>query len=382
VNSTPNIPHINNDYAKFSDHTDDFIAGFEEYARFLLHKTEGNGPEFLFGGFAGLSVRKVIHPTRFYALLAQRLKNHRTMDDGVFWSAQADFLARLTNWEKTLDSLWPLQRCERSALLALNVPYFVSPSDGTEIRDAGGVSIPTQVISGLDHARARVESLSEKDIAWQVEIIRQNTISTLDSDGKLQLNRKTRPLLRSENSVAPTEEIFIAEAGRIAREIASHAIRRSSSAAWIGLDWLGDSEVAQLVPLGLDLYNGVAGIAVFLAAHAATARCESSAELALAATSHLRKTVRGRNAARVARALGLGGATGLGSIVYALTLMGKFLGDEDLLSDALATANLLTDDLIAADKQLDITGGGAGAILALLRLYRDTRSNEALRRAI
>jgi lantibiotic modifying enzyme len=92
--------------------------------------------------------------------------------------------------------------------------------------------------------------------------------------------------------------------------------------------------------------------------------------------------MRGRNAARVARALGLGGATGLGSIVYALTLMGKFLGDEALLADALATANLLTDDLIAADRQFDITGGSAGAILALLRLHRDTQSNEALRRAI
>ena len=116
------------------------------------------GRDFYSTDFAGLRVRKVIHPTRFYALLAQRLKNHRTMDDGVIWSAQADFLARLTDWEKAFDPLWPLQRCERSALLALNVPYFAAPSDGKEIRDAGGVSIPTQVISGLDHARARVES--------------------------------------------------------------------------------------------------------------------------------------------------------------------------------------------------------------------------------
>jgi len=381
ANSTSNISHVNNNYAKFSDHIDDFIGGFEEYARFILQKTKDNGQGFLFNGFADLSVRKVIRPTRFYAMLAQRLKNHRTMDDGVIWSAQADFLARLTDWEKNFDPYWPLQRCERSALLALNVPYFVSPSDGKEIRDAGGISVPTQATSGLDHARARVESLNEQDIAWQIEIIRQNTISTLESDGKPKINRTARPLLRSENSVAPTKEIFIAEAGRIAQEISSHAIRRGSSAAWIGLDWLGDSEVAQLVPLGLDFYNGVAGIAVFLAAHAASARCESSAELALAATWHLRKTVRGRNAARVARALGLGGATGLGSVVYALTLMGKFLGDDDLLADALVTANLFTDDLIVADKQFDITGGGAGAILALLRLYRDLQSSEALRRA-
>ena len=195
------------------------------------------------------------------------------------------------------------------------------------------------------------------------------------------MSATSRQLLCAETSVAPAKESFVREVDRIAQEISSHAIRRGSSAAWIGLDWLGDSEVSQLVPLGLDLYNGVAGIAVFLAAHAACARCESSAELALAAVSHLRKTIRGRNAARVARSLGLGGATGLGSIVYALTLMWKCLDDDDLLADALIAAGLFTDDLIAADKQFDVMAGGAGAILALLRLYRDTQSGEALRRA-
>ena len=40
------------------------------------------------------------------------------------------------------------------------------------------------------------------------------------------------------------------------------------------------------------------------------------------------------------------------------------------------------DELIAADKQLDVIGGSAGAVLSLLRLYRDTRSEDVLKRAI
>ena len=51
--------------------------------------------------------------------------------------------------------------------------------------------------------------------------------------------------------------------------------------------------------------------------------------------------------------------------------MSKSLHDEGLLADAQVTAGLFTDDLIAADKQLDVMGGSAGAILGLLRLYRD-----------
>ena len=379
--ATPNLPHVNNRYAKFGDHVDDFVTGFEDYARFLLRRLEDGEPRSLIDAFAGLPVRKVIRPTRFYAMVVQRLRDHRKMDDGVIWSAQADFLARLADWDEDLDPLWPLQRCERSALLAFNVPYFVSPSDGNEIRDATGVSIRTPATSGLDRSRARMEAFDEQGLAWQIEVIRQNTISALSSDGTQAVDATSRQLLCAKTFVAPADDIFTAEAGRIAEQISSRAIRRDSSAAWIGLDWLGDSEVSRLVPLGLDLYNGVVGIAVFLAAHAAYARCEPSADLALAAVSHLRKTIRSRNAARVARSLGLGGATGLGSIVYALTLMSKCLDDDDLLADALMAAGLFTDDLIEADRQFDVMAGGAGAILALLRLYRDTQSGEALRRA-
>ena len=380
--TTPNLPHIDGRYAKFGDYIDDFIAGFEDYAKFLLHQSRDAKQGGLFDGFTGVPVRKVIRATRFYYMLLQRLKNHRTMDDGVVWSAQTDFIARLADWEKDSDPLWPLQQAERSALVALNVPHFVSPSDGNEIRDATGISIHTEATSGMDRARARVQSFDEQDIAWQITVITQNTSSLPRSAGPPARGVELKQPSRSEVAVAPTKEVFVAEADKIAEELSRYAIRRGPGAAWIGLDWLGDSEVFQLVCLGPELYNGVSGIAVFLAAHAAVTGCKSSGELALAGMSHLRKNLRGRNAARMARSLGIGGATGLGSIVYALTVMSKSLHDDDLLADAHVAAELFTDDLIAADKQLDVMGGSAGAILGLLRLYRDTQSSDVLKRAI
>ena len=379
--TTPNLPYINGRYAEFGDHIDDFISGFEDYAKFLLNRTRDTKQGGLFDGFAGVPVRKVIRPTRFYYMLLQRLKNHRTMDDGAVWSAQADFIARLADWEKDSDPVWPLQEAERSALVALNVPYFVSPSDGNEVRDTTGFSIRSEAATGMDRARARVQRLDEQDIAWQITVIRQNMSS---ASRAVQLPPRAIELkqpLRLEAAVAPTREVFIAEADEIAEELSRYAIRRGPGAAWIGLDWLGDSEVFQLVCLGPELYNGVSGIAVFLAAHAVVTKSKSSGELALAALSHLRKNLKSRNAARIARSLGIGGATGLGSIIYALTVISKCLNDNGLLADAHVAAELFTDDLIAADKQLDVMGGSAGAILGLLRLYRDTQSSDVLMRA-
>jgi type 2 lantibiotic biosynthesis protein LanM len=378
-NALTNLPHVDGRYASFGDHIDDFIAGFEDYARFLLPRTQDDPRQGeLFDGFAGALVRKVVRPTRFYYMLLRRLKNHRGMGDGVAWSAQADFLARLADWDNDNDSFWPLQRAKRAALLALNVPYFVLPCDGQEVRDATGISVRMKTPSGLTRAQVRTRGFDTRDIAWQVEVIRQNTSSLSRSAGPAM---ETRPLLRPETADTPSREVFLAEADRIAAWVSDGAIRRGPGAAWIGLDWLGDSEAWQLVALGPDLYNGLSGIALFLAAHAAVTGRAASAELALAAVAYLRKGLRGRNSARLARSLGLGGGSGLGSVVYALSVMSNLLNDDELLADAHAAAELFTDDLIAADKQLDILAGSAGGILGLLRLHRDSPSAGALARA-
>lgn len=353
--STTNLPHFEGHYAKLADHVDEFICGFESYARFL----SGSAPGLL-DGFAGLPTRKVIRPTRFYSMLLGRLTDHHSMDDGIAWSAQADFVARLADWESDADPLWPMHAAERDALLALSVPYFVAPSD-------------------VDRARARLADFDEREIAWQVEVIRQSTAILSKPPDDIA---SAPTLLRAEAPTAPEPTALLAHAGKLAEELSQHAIRSGPGAAWIGLDWLGDSEVSRLVALGPQLYNGVCGIAVFLAAHAALAGSPASKELALGALCNLRKELKSRNAAHLVRALGIGGGSGLGSIVYAFSVTSELLSDSELLADAHLAAGLMTDDLIAADRQLDVMDGTAGAILALLRLHRQSGSESLVERAI
>ena len=175
---------------------------------------------------------------------------------------------------------------------------------------------------------------------------------------------------------------FLTEADAIAQQIADHAIRAGSGAAWIGLGWFADSDASQLAVLGHDFYNGACGIATFFAAHSRITQNPDSADLALAAIAHLRAELRGRRASRMGRVMGIGGATGLGSIIYGLSCISRLLDDDELIEDALGVAKLFSDELIAADTQLDVIGGSAGAILTLLRLYRDTQADEVLDRAV
>ncbi|MFZ1150069.1 MAG: type 2 lanthipeptide synthetase LanM family protein, partial [Xanthobacteraceae bacterium] len=375
---TPNLPHVNGRYAKLGDHVESFIAGFADYADFLMRQVQDVSAAALLKDFAGLTIRKVVRPTRFYYMLLRRLKDHRNMADGAIWSAQADFMARLADWDKATDPLWPLQRAERAALVSLNVPYFVTPSDGAAISDLGGISALTAATPGLDRAGARLQTLDQNEIGWQIEVIREN----LNQQSAGPSNRKRSPSVDTGVAPAPDKAVFKAEADKIAAELAQHAVRRGRSAAWIGLDWLGDSEVFQLVCLGPDLYNGATGIALFLAAHGAVSGHTPSTELALAGLAHIRRNLNSRSAARFARSLGIGAATGLSSIVYGFCVIAKCAGNVVLLQEAERAAQLFTDELITADKQLDVMGGAAGAILALLRLHRDTQSDVALARAI
>ena len=366
-----NLPYVDGRRGSLGDHLDDFMSGFGDYARFLQRQD----PRDLLAGFTGMVIRTVIRPTRFYAGLLDRLRDHRTMDDGAVWSAQADFATRLADWESDTDLTWPLQRCERNAVIDLNVPHFTTVSDGHDIHDTAGTSIRTEGTSGLGRADARLRGLSDDEIDWQVDVIRQST------DLLRHRSTTTREMVPVDTTSEPVGPVFTEEADAIAATLTAHAVRGGRSAAWIGLDWLGDSEVSQLVVLGPDLYNGGCGIALFLAAHAAVTGDTSSEALALAAVAGLRQRLRGRNPARAARSVGLGGGLGLGSIVYGLAVIADLLDDDAVLADAHAAAELITDDVVAADRQLDVLGGSAGAILGLLRLYRQTGSEDVLRLA-
>lgn len=373
--TNPNLPYFDGKYADFSDWISEFSAGYAAYANFLA----ADGIQrILFehlSNFAGIPVRKIPRATRFYAMLLQRLKDHRRMSDGVTWSAQADFVARLADWDREDDPLWAIQRSERAAVLSLDVPYFVSANEGREIRDCSGYSVPARSVSGRERSIARLHKLNKAEIDWQLEVIEANT----QKYGRAVPAAQPSPVVQAAPNFS--NEFCRREASAIADEIANYAICEGEGAAWIGIDCLGDAEVFQLAALGPDLYNGTSGIGVFLAAHAATTGNQRSAELAVASVAHARKRLRDLNKGRFARSLGIGGGIGLGSLVYALTVIAGLLRQEELRADACAAAELMTDDLIRADKRFDFIGGSAGAILSLLRLYRDSGSKFVLERA-
>jgi type 2 lantibiotic biosynthesis protein LanM len=385
IEISPNIPHLNSKYAQFGDFKSEFLEGFKQYAHFLQGQKDSAYLKDLWRSFSNLQTRKVVRPTRFYFSLLQRLKDHRAMDDGITWSVQADFLARFADLDGQNDFLWPLQKAEREALFHLNIPYFLNSTNSNDLSDKFANSISTRAKPGLKRALERWENLTNQEILWQSRIIEISTNFVRGSKAsENQLDGINRPgrILAVNTRKESSDNNLVKELGHIIDRIDYFSFQDRNSISWIGLDWITDSEVGILAPLGPDLYGGISGIAVFLAAYHRQFNTDRSQQMLQKILNGLRQYTHHSGTARWSRTLGIGGANGIGSILYAQTVIASILNDQSILEDAIQTSNILTKELIDTDKNLDVISGSAGAILCLLALYRNTKSQAVLEKAI
>ncbi|WP_428261350.1 lanthionine synthetase LanC family protein [Haliangium sp.] len=163
---------------------------------------------------------------------------------------------------------------------------------------------------------------------------------------------------------------FIDAAEALGQEIVAATGRARDGSIY----WRGPAEVSGaigLAPLGATLYPGTPGVALFLAALERTLGGGHYGALCQAGLQPLRREIARLTGSPDAGSRvqhGIGGLSGLGSIVYALVRIGDLLEDDSLYEDAHGLSSLLTPARIEADESADIMLGGAGALLALLAL--------------
>jgi lantibiotic modifying enzyme len=126
-------------------------------------------------------------------------------------------------------------------------------------------------------------------------------------------------------------------------------------------------ETTQL--LSPHVYDGAAGVAFFLAAHHYATNNPASGAMAVRALAPIVAKVlqlEARPEDLRPQSIAIGGFVGLGGILYVLVYAAAWLRDQKLLQTASTIVSLITPDLISRDRKLDVIGGCAGALLALL----------------
>lgn len=372
---------LNGALLKAVDHLDEITSGFATMYQFLWLHREAllEGP---LSEFEGIPVRFLFRNTAVYAQLLLASYNPQYLSNGVERSLLFDSLARGLVGFATKPQNWSIIAYERQALERADIPRFEIISDCNYPRmsaDRMFIDTPFNLMKNT------LYRMSEDDLEVQSSHLHgafcSNYVPNLE---RILANIRSEDHPGSAVATLPVDAL-IARAVEIGNILQKYAIRTSNGATWFGVDVTSTGNRYTINDIGHSLYRGRPGVAFFLAALAKATGQPRFGDLARSALYGLRIQLAetdfmGR--LRIAKELGLGGAFGIGSAIYALVRVGQFLGDDAYLKDAYYVADLLSAAQINVDQNLDIMAGSAGTILGLLALYEMERHGGILEKAI
>jgi type 2 lantibiotic biosynthesis protein LanM len=357
-----NLPSLAEAEHHTLDFSDEIIAGFEGTYRLLQNHRD----DLLAAvrAFAGDEVRVILRATRTYAKLLQESRHPDLLRNALDRDRFFSFL-----W---LQHEWPgaeaqIAAAEQAQLSRGDIPIFTTTPGSHDFVSGDGTHIPDVLrISGLDRSRERIAALSDEHLAQQTWILRSSLAA-------LAMGAESQGQWSAYEVAAATEpastERFVAAARAAGDRLLLSANRGEDSIAWLGLSLVGD-KMWQLGPVGIDLYSGISGIALFLGYLGDVTGEERYRSAAEVATDLLVRQVDllDETPPEVLENFTVGVFNELAGPLYALSHLGALWGRDDLL-DAAARIIPALLALAPKDEALDVVSGSAGAILGLLSLH-------------
>jgi type 2 lantibiotic biosynthesis protein LanM len=368
-----NRPNIDGAEIDVRAYAGQLVAGFTRmYDLLCSHRDEllcDDGP---LSSFAQDEVRVVARATRGYGVLLSQ-------------TLHPDYLRDALDLDRLLDRLWVgvehnphllrLIKAERRDLSGDDVPIFTTCPASSDLFTSEGEKIEKFFAkTGMALSRESIKSLSDEDRRRQVWFIRAS-LATLD----LQEDNLTRSTYKpvwpasnlSRNELAP---LLIEEARRIGERLEELSLQDENHATWINFAYV--KKTWSLDALLEDLYAGSSGIILSLA-YLGSFGFDRYTELARRALNTLRARLedRGKNFRSI------GAFDGWGGIIYMLSHLAALWQDAELISYANNMVERLLE-LIDKDESLDVIGGCAGCIGALLALDQISPSDKTLAAAI
>ncbi|MBK8468347.1 MAG: type 2 lantipeptide synthetase LanM [Actinomycetales bacterium] len=315
--------------------------------------------------FADLRHRVVLRPTWIYLWLRQQQLEPDALRSPFQQRLVLEGLARSYVSGAGRPDDWPLFGQELAQMAKLDIPFFEM---GVGLRDLtmpdGSRRSGYFQVSGLDTATAKLIALDADAIAFQVQLLRGAVISKDPRSCRVDSGQ------RMPDGTVPDA---LSEAELIADHLLDSAISHSQTQSeWLGSDVLDDMETYRFGPLGLSLYSGRVGVALFLAAASGQdfARSSEYAALARRALAEVPEELGDPSPETLAwfwhgQPLGIAGAGGI--------LLGIMLADELLpgLAPVGGWSRLLAgcdESVLTEDDRCDMVFGLAGLIGPLLVL--------------
>ena len=362
-----NRPTLNGNPVDALEYAEAIAAGFTKIYRTLLRRRfellGENGP---LARFAKDEVRVILRSTRTYGLLLAEGFHPDVLRDALDRDHSFD---RLWTGVGQIPELARIIPAEREDLWRNDVPIFTTRPDSRDLWSSSGERIAEFFEEpGLALVRRRVRQLSDEDLVKQLWFIRAS-LTALATGGE---GARRASCHLTESQSAPDRVRLLAAARAVGDRLGALALLGEGDATWIGLT-LTAKDRWSLAPLGLDLYNGLPGVTLFLAYLGAITGEERYSGLSRAALTTIQRQVE-QNRPHLTS---IGAFDGWGGVIYTLTHLGALWNESELLAQAEEMVGLLPD-LIKQDETFDVIGGAAGCIGGLISLCRYASSDRAL----
>lgn len=275
-----NLPTLRGRPADPADYLDDLDEGFAAAYRLLAaNKDALLAPDGPLASFAGVEIRVLPRSGRSYGDILEAGYHPDLLRDTA--ARRAYFQKRLHQDESDHPALSHLVPHEVVALIAGDVPLFVTRAGSRDIMIASGECVPDFFPhSGLEMAGRRVAALDEADLDHQHRLIR----AAFATVAPRRAPDPSRPLPIPDEAPGDLRRQALMEALAIGEWLEQTAVRVGEEASWIGLE---PDEAGHwfIEPLGEDLGFGLPGVALFLGRLAAQTGQVRWRELAAAAVN-------------------------------------------------------------------------------------------------
>jgi type 2 lantibiotic biosynthesis protein LanM len=354
-----NRPSLNSAEVDPLDYTAEIAAGFESTYRLLLrHRSELRE---IVARFLNDEVRVIPRATQTYGTILRESFHPDLLRNPADRLA---FLDRLREAVEFRPCLHRLVDFERDDLLRADIPLFTTTPSSLDVWSSTGETIENYFEEpGAALVERRIDTLNEADLERQLWMVRAS-LATMSSraEGPSPALARHLPLKREA-----TKSELVSAACAIGDRLEDLVLRSGDEAAWIGLVPASE-HTWQLAPLGLDLYDGIPGVALFLAQLEMISGERRFRDLAKSAVAAMRRQLEGYRSNDV-----IGGFTGWGGVLYALSNLGTIWADTSLIDEAESSLSVLAG-AIPRDTVFDVIGGAAGCALGLRALYECRRS--------
>ncbi|HSK46644.1 MAG TPA: type 2 lanthipeptide synthetase LanM family protein [Coriobacteriia bacterium] len=303
--------------------------------------------------FTNDETRVVLRPTAVYASLRQASYHPDVLRDAVDRDALFGWLWLTTNIDFDLAKVAVFEAAD---LRDGDIPLFCTHPGSADIWTSSGRALPGIIVEpAMTTVRRKLADLEDTDLERQLWIIR----ASLSTVGPVKAFSAPR---RRVNSRGRCDRVRLLEqAIRIGDRIADTAVRGTDGA----VSWLGIAQNAKqhrsISPIGMGLYDGLSGVALFYAYLAHVTQERRFEELAREAVQTIR--------ANCHRMASPGAFDGLAGIVYVLAHLGELWNDPGLLDEAQGLVPAIADQALRG-RAFDVIGGSAGCIAAILALHR------------